>query len=119
MAGEHARDRRELQGPQEHVHPDGDGSEENDLRGHPGGPVGHHDEQDGQGVERAGVEIGHERRATEDVLVPEGQLAVTQHGGDEDTEGIILLQVVAGDQQMAADQIREHEDYLGMAISTT
>ena len=49
----------------------------------------------GQGVERAGVEVGHERRAAEDVLVPEGQLAVTQHGADEDVEGVILLQVVA------------------------
>ena len=107
--GEHARDSGELQGAQEDVHADGDSGEHHDLGGHPGRPIGQDHEQPGQGVERAGVEVGHERRAAEDVLVPKRQLAVAQHGAHEDVEGIVLLQVVPGDQQVAADQIGDHE----------
>ena len=62
-----------------------------------------------EGVERPGVEVGHQRRAAEDVLVPEGQLAVAQHGADQDVERVVLLQVVAGDQQVPADEVRQHE----------
>jgi hypothetical protein len=106
---EDARRSRELERPQEDVHPDRNRREQNGLGGDPGGAVGQYDEQPHQGIERSGVEICHERRAAEDVLVPEGQLAVTQHGSHQDMERVVLLQIVPGDQQAAADQIRKHE----------
>ncbi len=62
-----------------------------------------------QGVERAGVEVRHERRAAEDVLVPEGQLAVAQHGTHQDVQRVVLLQVVPGDDETTADQVGQHE----------
>ena len=83
--------------------------EEDDLGGDPRGTIGQNDEQAGQGIEGAGVEVGHERRAAEDVLVPERQLAVPQHGADQDVEREVLLEIVSGDQQVPADEVREHE----------
>ena len=106
---EEARHRRELQRPQEDVHPHGDRREQDDLGRQPGRAIGQDDEQPHQGVEGAGVEVRHERRAAEDVLVPERQLPVAQHGSDQDVERVVLLQVVARDEQPASDQVGEHE----------
>ena len=101
--------RRELQRPEEDVHPDGDRREGDDLGGQPRGAIGQDDEESRQRIEGAGVEIGHEGRAAEDVLVPERQLPVAQHRTDQDVQREILLQVVPRDQQPAPDQVREHE----------
>ena len=100
---------REGQRPQEHVHADCDGREEDDLGGQPGGAVREDHEEPDEGVERSGVEIRHQGCAAEDVGVPEGQLAVAVHGTDQDVERVILLQVVAGDEKPAGDQVRKHE----------
>ena len=91
-----------------------------DLGGQPGGPVGQDDEEPGERIEGPGVEVGHERRAAEDVLVPERQLPVAQHGADQDVQRVVLLQVVSGDQEVPADEVRAAtKAIVGMAISTT
>ena len=69
--------------------------EEHDLGRDPGGTIGEDHEEPDQRVEGSGVEVGHERGAAEDVLVPERQLAVAQHGADQDAQRIVLLEVVA------------------------
>ena len=106
---EEAGDGRQRQRPQEDVHPDRDGREQDDLGGDPGGAVGQDHEQPHQRIEGSGVEVGHQRRAAEDVLVPEGQLPVAQHGTHQHVEREVLLEVVPGDEQMATDQVRQHE----------
>ena len=110
---EEARHRRELERPEEDVHAHRDRREHDDLGGQPCGAVGEHDEQTRQWVEGARVEIGHQGRAAEDVLIPERQLPVTQHGADEDVQREVLLQVVARDEEPAPDQVREYEGRCG------
>ncbi len=97
------------EGAEEDVHADGDRREEDDFGGDPGGAVGHDDEQTDERIERPGVEIGHQRGAAEDVLVPERQLAVAAHRADQDMERVVLLQVVAGDQEVPVEEIGQHE----------
>jgi hypothetical protein len=107
--GQEAGHGRELQGPQEGVHADSDGSEEDDLGGDPGGAVGQEHEEHRDGVEGAGVEVGQQRRAAEDVLVPERQLPMPQHGAHQHMKGVVLLQVVAGQQQVAPEEVGQDE----------
>ena len=80
-----------------------------DLGGDPGHPVRQDTKKSHEGVEGAGVEVGHQRRAAEDVLVPEWQLPVAQHGADQDMQRVVLLQVVACHEQVAAEEVRQHE----------
>ena len=99
----------ERQGSQEDVHADADTGEEHDFSGDPGDAIGEDDEEPDQRVEGPGVEPGQQRGAAVDVLVPERQLAVPDHGSGQHVQRIVLLHVVAGQQQMPAEEIGQDE----------
>ena len=107
--GQDAGRGRQCQGAQEEVHPDPDQREQDHLRGYPGGAIGQDHEEPDQGIERSRVETGQQRGPAEHVLVPERKLTVPQHGTDEHMQRIVLLEVVAGQHEMAPEEIREDE----------